>query len=97
MTFDISNMSVKDRMQLESDLHKANEEHRSTRLLEIKREFEMQASAEGYTLAQVFYAGKKVAEPKYRDPQSGKTWSGRGYPPAWIAGRERKEFEVKKE
>lgn len=24
--------------------------------------------------------------PKYRDPKSGKTWTGRGKPPAWIAG-----------
>lgn len=31
---------------------------------------------------------------KYRDPASGKTWSGRGKPPAWIAGRTRAEFEI---
>jgi DNA-binding protein H-NS len=24
--------------------------------------------------------------PKYRDPKSGRTWTGRGKPPAWIAG-----------
>jgi len=24
--------------------------------------------------------------PKYRDPKTGKTWTGRGKPPAWIAG-----------
>ncbi|PLZ00166.1 H-NS histone [Burkholderia sp. WAC0059] len=28
-------------------------------------------------------AGRPVA-PKYRDPESGKEWSGRGKPPAWI-------------
>ena len=28
-------------------------------------------------------------EAKYRDPASGKTWSGRGKPPAWIAGKDR--------
>lgn len=27
-----------------------------------------------------------VGVPKYRDPQSGKTWTGRGKPPTWIAG-----------
>lgn len=38
-------------------------------------------------------AGKKTATAatgfgiaKYRDPSSGKTWTGRGKPPAWIAG-----------
>ncbi|RQU99894.1 H-NS histone family protein [Burkholderia cenocepacia] len=25
------------------------------------------------------------AEPKYQDPKSGATWSGRGKPPSWIA------------
>ena len=28
--------------------------------------------------------GRKVA-PKYRDPDSGKTWSGRGLKPTWLA------------
>lgn len=28
----------------------------------------------------------QVGVPKYRDPQSGKTWTGRGKPPGWIAG-----------
>lgn len=37
--------------------------------------------------------------PKYRDPESGKTWSGRGMTPVWLrgyesAGRKRAEFEV---
>lgn len=31
-------------------------------------------------------AGRTTGVPKYRDPASGKTWTGRGKPPAWIAG-----------
>jgi DNA-binding protein H-NS len=27
-----------------------------------------------------------VGVAKYRDPKTGKTWTGRGKPPAWIAG-----------
>jgi len=27
-----------------------------------------------------------VGVPKYGDPKTGKTWTGRGKPPAWIAG-----------
>ena len=39
---------------------------------------------------------KKMAKVavKYRDPQSGKTWTGRGKPPAWIAGQDRALFDV---
>lgn len=35
--------------------------------------------------------GKKVA-PKYRDPVSGNTWTGRGKAPKWIDGQDRTPF-----
>ncbi|MBJ9677910.1 H-NS histone family protein [Burkholderia gladioli] len=41
--------------------------------------------------------GPKPAGPrpaKYQDPESGKTWSGRGKAPAWIAGKDRSAFEI---
>jgi DNA-binding protein H-NS len=34
--------------------------------------------------------------PKYRDPDSGSTWSGRGKPPRWIAGLDREKFLIQK-
>ena len=39
--------------------------------------------------------GQKVA-PKYRDPESGKTWTGRGVAPKWIAGKDREAFVIKR-
>ncbi len=30
--------------------------------------------------------------PKYRDPDSGATWSGKGREPQWIAGKDRTAF-----
>jgi DNA-binding protein H-NS len=38
-------------------------------------------------------AGSKV-EPKYRDPTSGATWTGRGKPPRWIADQDREKFLI---
>ncbi|MFM0411233.1 H-NS histone family protein [Paraburkholderia dipogonis] len=32
--------------------------------------------------------------PKYRDPDSGATWSGKGREPQWIAGKDRTAFSV---
>ena len=32
--------------------------------------------------------------PKYRDPVSGATWSGRGREPRWIAGKDRNDFLI---
>ncbi|WP_212644931.1 H-NS histone family protein [Delftia sp. PE138] len=31
---------------------------------------------------------------RYRNPKTGQTWSGRGRPPRWIEGRDRKPFEA---
>jgi DNA-binding protein H-NS len=38
--------------------------------------------------------GSKVAA-KYRDPISGKEWSGRGLAPKWLQGRDKSEFLIK--
>ena len=37
--------------------------------------------------------GNKVS-PKYRDPQSGATWSGRGKTPRWINGADRSQYAI---
>ena len=33
-------------------------------------------------------------EPKYRDPATGQTWTGRGRAPKWIEGRDRAAYAV---
>ena len=38
-------------------------------------------------------AGSKVA-PKYRDPATGATWTGRGKAPKWIDGQDRNKFAI---
>ena len=38
-------------------------------------------------------ASSKVA-PKYRDPATGQTWTGRGKPPKWIQGQDREQFLI---
>ncbi len=55
----------------------------------------------GLTASDVFPSGKtrnskptaKVA-PKYRDPATGSTWTGRGKAPRWIAGKDRAKFLI---
>ena len=37
--------------------------------------------------------GSTVA-PKYIDPVTGATWTGRGKPPRWIADKEREQFLI---
>lgn len=38
-------------------------------------------------------AGRKVA-PKYRDPATGKTWTGRGRAPTWLEGKDKSKFLI---
>jgi DNA-binding protein H-NS len=43
---------------------------------------------------------RNVVAPKYQDPDSGKTWTGRGKSPSWLsaqlaAGRTKEEFLIK--
>lgn len=37
---------------------------------------------------------KARVAPKYRNPETGQTWSGRGKPPIWIAGKDRSAFGI---
>lgn len=39
-------------------------------------------------------AGTKVP-PKYRDPVTGKTWTGRGKAPRWLDGQDRDTFLIR--
>jgi len=52
----------------------------------------------GLTAADVFPASGKAAtslgQPKYRDPATGVTWTGRGKPPNWILGKDRTPFLI---
>ena len=51
----------------------------------------------GLTAADVFPPAKSkgsVGAPKYRDPATGVTWTGRGKQPRWIEGKDRTPFQI---
>lgn len=52
----------------------------------------------GFTMQQVFpllpLKDKYAGEAKYQDPDTGKTWTGRGKPPTWIVGKNREDFLI---
>ena len=51
----------------------------------------------GLTAADVFPPAKSkgsVGAPKYRDPATGATWTGRGKPPNWINCKDRAPFLI---
>ena len=87
--FDIDALSP---AQLKALIDKAQAKQREgleDRALRMKAKLQAICEAEGLTLSQVFFAGRtNRAEPKYRDPKTGKTWSGRGGKPKWLVGHE---------
>ncbi|ASL48891.1 hypothetical protein bAD24_p00950 (plasmid) [Burkholderia sp. AD24] len=52
----------------------------------------------GFTPDDVFGKRRKgaaePATPKYRNPETGDTWSGRGRAPLWLAGQKREPFLI---
>lgn len=49
----------------------------------------------GLTQGDVFKGSRRAAvAPKYRNPETGMTWSGRGRPPDWLAGKDKESFKV---
>jgi DNA-binding protein H-NS len=39
-------------------------------------------------------AGERAPVPKYRDPETGKTWTGRGRTPGWLHGKDRLAYLI---
>lgn len=52
----------------------------------------------GLTAGDIFAAKRtyktSASEPKFRDPTTGKTWTGRGKPPDWIKGKDRSAYVI---
>lgn len=87
---DLKNFSRDELLVLQKDIE--------TRLIELDQENRMAALAAaqkaasdlGFSLEDLVggksKAKKYTAPAKYRDPETGKYWSGRGRRPAWLAG-----------
>lgn len=78
---------------------------------EIKQETKAQALVDvknlvaefGLTSAEIFEASRKASvgsgvkvAAKYRNPETGEVWTGRGRAPKWIDGKERDQFLIAK-
>lgn len=66
------------------------------RIRELAAEFGLDADDILKALGQSRSASRsrKPVAAKYRNPETGATWSGRGREPAWLAGRNREDFAI---
>lgn len=65
-------------------------------LMEIVKKYQLTLSDISSAFSKQKIKGKKrgAVAPKYRDPVSGVTWTGRGKTPAWIAGKDKEQFLI---
>jgi len=98
--------SYKELLAQREKLEKQIEEAKSREYAEVLNEIKQKMADYGISLSEL--GGSRAAKnvkaarprtgvaPKYRDPESGNTWSGRGKPPRWIAGLDREKFLIEK-
>ena len=80
-------------------LEKQIEAARKTELAGAIAEAKALIARHNLTVSDLFEAKKpgrprgKVA-PKYRNPETGETWTGRGRAPRWMAGKQKESFAI---
>lgn len=93
---------LKQREALEQQINEARQREVASALAQVRSlvaEFGLTAqdvfpSKRGTGRGHGATAGSKVP-PKYRDPATGKTWTGRGKPPSWMPKENREQFLIR--
>lgn len=96
--------SYKELLQQRESLEQAIQEARAREISQAVQKVRDMMAEYGLTAQDVFPSGRaskssgaksvnKVA-PKYKDPSSGQTWTGRGKAPKWIEGQDRAKFLI---
>lgn len=87
------------RDELEKQIEVARKEALSSAIAQVRAivaEYELtEEDVFAKKAPRVASTGTKTVAPKYRDPMTGATWTGRGKPPLWIAGQDRLNFLIK--
>lgn len=85
-----------DRAELEAQIQAARDNERGAVIEQIQALMADWEIHVGELVKKRTYAKKGTSSVaiKYRDPESGATWTGRGKPPLWIAGKDRAQFAV---
>jgi DNA-binding protein H-NS len=85
--------------QLEK-LHKEMEVAREREVADAIADIREKITEYGITAEELGFSSKRPAvrkqplPPKYRNPKTGETWSGRGRAPGWLTGKNRDRFLI---
>ncbi|HDR8974573.1 TPA: H-NS histone family protein [Burkholderia vietnamiensis] len=82
------------KLQQEIDFAKRTEAKRIIEyIVDMMRAFDIQIDDIEMRLSRAY--GRKTIAPKYMNPKTGQTWSGRGRQPLWMKGRNAEDFRIK--
>ncbi|AIJ47507.1 histone [Comamonas testosteroni TK102] len=95
----MSTHSYKDLLAQREALEQQIAAARKTEVADAVQKIKNLIEAFGLTQDDVFPPAKQKREagtvaPKYRDPVTGQTWTGRGKPPNWIKDQDRSQFAI---
>ena len=92
--------SYKDLLEKKRELEAQIEAARKAELVDAVQKVREIVAEYDLTAEDVFGSRARVARnsspvpPKYRDPATGQTWTGRGKAPKWIDGKDRAQFTI---
>jgi DNA-binding protein H-NS len=85
-----------------AELQKLAEQARQAEVADAKKRIRELMEANGLTAndlraakSQVVKKQSNSVEAKYKDPESGQTWTGRGRAPRWLNGKSKEDFLIK--
>jgi DNA-binding protein H-NS len=92
------NELIKQREAIEAQIEAARKAENADAIAKVKA----LVAEHGLTAQDIFGGAKRGAKagaraavaPKYRDPATGATWTGRGKAPKWIDGKDRAQFAI---
>lgn len=82
---------LRERIALQSRIEQLDEQARTSAISQAKKII-ADFSLEPYDL---FDEISVKVQPKYRNPETGEQWSGRGKTPRWLAGKDREKYRIK--
>jgi len=83
---------LKERNELELRIQQLDQHARSSAIFQVKKLI----SDFGLEPYDVFDEISIKVEPRYRNPETGELWTGRGKTPKWLIGKDRSLYEIKK-
>lgn len=84
--------------KLHKEVAAAREKEVAETIAEIKEkiaEYDITPEELGFSSRQTGPVRRKPLPPRYRNPKTGETWSGRGRAPGWLNGKNRERFLIK--